>query len=66
MEGKIYDPESTNPRFFASEQWVQKYEKDKNTVLALFDQYKANIIRMEHLYSVAENNSCDKLISIPH
>lgn len=66
LEGKIYDPESTNPRFFASEQWVQHYEKDKNTVLAMLDQYKANIIRMEHLYNVAENNSYDKLNSIPH
>ena len=22
LEGKIYDPESTNPRFFAAEKWV--------------------------------------------
>lgn len=25
LEGKIYDPESSNPRFFASEQWVSNY-----------------------------------------
>ena len=66
LEGKIYDPESTNPRFFASEDWVQHYEKDKNVVLAALDQYRANIIRMEHLYNLVDNNSCDKLISIPN
>ena len=66
LEGKIYDPESTNPRFFASEDWVQHYEKDKNVVLAAFDQYKANILRMEHLYTVVDNNSCEKLLSIPN
>ena len=65
LEGKIYDPESTNPRFFASEGWVQRYEKDKNTVLALFDQYKANILRMEHLYTVVDDKSCEKLSTIP-
>ena len=37
LEGKIYDPESTNPRFFASESWVTKFEKDKNIVMALYD-----------------------------
>lgn len=66
LEGKIYDPESTNPRFFASESWVQHYEKDKNVVLALFDQFKANILRMQHLYNIVDNNSYDKLISIPN
>ena len=66
LEGKIYDIESTNPRFFASEKWVQRYEKDKNVVLALLDQYKANILRMEHLYTVVDNNSYDKLNTIPN
>lgn len=66
LEGKVYDPESTNPRFFAPEGWVQHFEKDKNTVLALQDQYKANILRMEHLYTVADNNSYTKLLSIPN
>ena len=66
LEGKIYDPESTNPRFFASEDWVQHYEKDKNVVLASLDQYRANIIRMQHLYTVVDNNSYGKLISIPN
>ena len=66
LEGKIYDPESSNPRFFASEGWVQHYEKDKNVVLAALDQYKANILRMEHLYTVVDNNSYDKLLSIPN
>ena len=66
LESKIYDPESTNPRFFASEGWVQHYEKDKNVVLAALDQYKANILRMEHLYTVVDNNSYSKLLSIPN
>jgi hypothetical protein len=66
LEGKIYDPESTNPRFFASEDWVQHYEKDKNVVLAALDQYKANILRMQHLYTVVDNNSYGKLLSIPN
>lgn len=66
LEGKIYDPETTNPRFFASEGWVQHYEKDKNVVLAALDQYKANILRMEHLYTVVDNNSYSKLLSIPN
>ena len=66
LEGKIYDPESTNPRFFASEEWVQKFEKDKNVVLALYDQFKANIIRMQHLCNLVDNNSSDKMCSIPN
>lgn len=66
LEGKIYDPETTNPRFFAPEGWVQHYEKDKNVVLAALDQYKANILRMEHLYTVVDNNSYGKLLSIPN
>ena len=66
LEGKIYDPQSTNPRFFAAEGWVQHYEKDKNVVLAALDQYKANILRMEHLYTVVDGNSYDKLLSIPN
>ena len=66
LEGKIYDPESTNPRFFASEDWVQHYEKDKNVVLAALDQYKANILRMQHLYTIADNNSYSKLLTIPN
>ena len=66
LEGKIYDAESTNPRFFAAEGWVQHYEKDKNVVLALLDQYKANILRMQHLYTVVDNNSYSKLLSIPN
>jgi len=66
LEGKIYDMESTNPRFFASEGWVQHYEKDKNVVLAALDQYKANIIRMEHLYTVVDNNSYEGLLNIPN
>lgn len=66
LEGKIYDPESTNPRFFASEEWVQKFEKDKNVVLALYDQFKANIIRMQHLCNLVDNNSNDKMCSIPN
>ena len=66
LEGKVYDPESTNPRFFASEGWVQRYEKDKNVVLAAFDQYKANILRMQHLYTLVDNNSYDNLLSIPN
>ena len=66
LEGKIYDPQSTNPRFFAPEGWVQHYEKDKNVVLAALDQYKANIIRMEHLYNIVDDNSYDKLKSIPN
>ena len=66
LEGKIYDAESTNPRFFASEGWVQHYEKDKNVVLAALDQYKANILRMEHLYTVVDNNSYSNLLKIPN
>lgn len=66
LEGKIYDPQTTNPRFFAPEGWVQHYEKDKNVVLAALDQYKANIIRMEHLYNLVDGNSYDKLKSIPN
>lgn len=66
LEGKIYDPQTTNPRFFAPEGWVQHYEKDKNVVLAALDQYKANIIRMEHLYTVVDDNAYTKLISIPN
>ena len=66
LEGKIYDMESTNPRFFASEGWVQHYEKDKNVVLAALDQYKANILRMEHLYTVVDGNSYDKLLQVPN
>ena len=66
LEGKIYDPESTNPRFFASEQWVQRCEKDKNVVLALYEQFKANITRMQHLYTVVDNNSQEKMCSIPN
>ena len=54
LEGKIYDPQTTNPRFFAPEGWVQHYEKDKNVVLAALDQYKANILRMEHLYTLVD------------
>ena len=64
LQGKIYDPESTNPKFFASEDWVQKFEKDKNVVLALMDQYKANAIRMEHLYNEIDDKSQEKLCSI--
>lgn len=66
LEGKIYDPQTTNPRFFAPEGWVQRYEKDKNVVLAALDQYKANIIRMEHLYTQVDKNSYNKLKSIPN
>ena len=66
LEGKIYDSESTNPRFFASEDWVQHYEKDKNVVLAALDQYKANILRMQHLYTIVDNNSYGKLLTIPN
>ena len=66
LEGKIYDSETTNPRFFASEGWVQHYEKDKNVVLAAMDQYKANILRMEHLYDIVDANSYSKLGSIPN
>jgi len=66
LEGKVYDPETTNPRFFASEGWISHYEKDKNVVLAALDQYKTNILRMEHLYTVVDNNSYDKLNSIPN
>lgn len=66
LEGKIYDPQTTNPRFFAPEGWVQHYEKDKNVVLAALDQYKANIIRMEHLYTMVDKQSYDKLKSIPN
>ena len=66
LEGKIYDPQTTNPRFFAPEGWVQHYEKDKNVVLAALDQYKANIIRMEHLYTLVDKNSYGKLKSIPN
>ena len=66
LEGKIYDPQTTNPRFFAPEGWVQHYEKDKNVVLAALDQYKANIIRMEHLYTLVDQNSYNKLKSIPN
>ena len=66
LEGKIYDPESTNPRFFASESWVQKFEKDKNVVMALYDQFKANIIRMEHMQNVVDNQSAQKMCSIPN
>ncbi len=66
LEGKIYDAETTNPRFFAPEGWIQHYEKDKNVVLAALDQYKANIIRMEHLYTMVDKQSYDKLKSIPN
>ena len=66
LEEKVYDPESTNPRMFATENWIQSYEKDKNVVLAVLDQYKANILRMEHLYTVAENNSYSTLLGIPN
>lgn len=66
LEGKIYDPETQNPRFFASEDWVQSYEKDKNIILATMDQFKANILRMEHLYTVVDNNSYGKLLTIPN
>ena len=66
LEGKIYDPETLNPRFFASEDWVQSYEKDKNIILATMDQFKANILRMEHLYTVVDNNSYGKLLTIPN
>lgn len=45
---------------------MQHYEKDKNVVLAALDQYKANIIRMEHLYNIVDGNSYDKLKSIPN
>ena len=54
---KIYDPESTNPRLFASENWIQQFEKDKNVIMGAFEQYKANISKMEHLYNVVDNNS---------
>lgn len=66
LEGKIYDPESTNPRMFASESWIQRYEKDKNVMLAIYDQFKANIIRMQHLYNMVDNNSYEKLHDIPN
>ena len=66
LEGKVYDPQTTNPRFFAPEGWVQHYEKDKNVVLAALDQFKANTLRMEHLYTVVDNNSYSKLLSIPN
>lgn len=66
LEGKIYDPETTNPRFFAPEGWVQHFEKDKNIVLALQDQYKANTIKMEHLYNVVDGNNYSKLKCIPN
>lgn len=66
LEGKIYDPESNNPRFFAPEGWIQHFEKDKNVILALQDQYKANILRMEHINNVIDNNSQTKLLSIPN
>ena len=66
LEGKIYDPETTNPRFFASEDWVQTYTKDKNVVLALLDQYRANTTRMEHLNTIVDNNSYEKLLTIPN
>ena len=66
LEGKIYDPESNNPRFFAPEGWIQHFEKDKNVVLALQDQYKANTLRMEHINNVVDNNSQTKLLSIPN
>lgn len=57
LEEKVYDPETTNPRFFASEQWVLNFEKDKNVVLALLDQYKANVLKMEHLYMKVDDQS---------
>ena len=65
LESKIYDIQTTNPRFFAPEGWVQHYEKDKNVVLSLLDQYKANILRMEHLYNLVDHNSYSKLKTIP-
>lgn len=64
LEGKIYDPESTNPRFFASEDWVQSYEKDKNVILSALDQFKANTIRMQHLYTCVDSNSKSNLLGI--
>ena len=66
LEGKIYDSESTNPRFFASEDWIQQYEKAKNIVLAAQDQFKANITRMQHLYTMVDSNSASMLKSIPN
>ena len=66
LGGKVYDPQTTNPRFFAPEGWVQHYEKDKNIVLAALDQFRANTLRMEHLYTVVDNNSYSKLLSIPN
>ena len=45
---------------------MQHYEKDKNVVLAALDQYKANIVRMEHLYTLVDKGSYDKLKSIPN
>ena len=66
LEEKIYDPETTNPRFFASEQWVLNFEKDKNVILALLDQYKANILKMEHLYMKVDDQSYNQLLKIPN
>ena len=66
LEGKIYDPESTNPRIFASEDWIEHYEKDKNVILSLLDQYKANTLRMGHLYTTVDNNSQTWLNIIPN
>ena len=45
---------------------MQHYEKDKNVVLAALDQYKANIIRMEHLYTLVDSNSYNMLKGIPN
>ena len=35
-------------------------------VLALYEQFKANIIRMQHLYNMVDDNSYGKLASIPN
>ena len=65
IEGRIYDSETTNPRFFASEDWIQQYEKAKNIVLAAFDQFKANIVRMQHLQTMVDSGSKGVLKGIP-
>ena len=35
-------------------------------VLALYEQFKANIIRMQHLYNMVDDKSYEKLTSIPN
>ena len=35
-------------------------------VLALYEQFKANIIRMQHLYNMVDNKSASKMLGIPN